>query len=133
MEIKEDNSLPFLYILLSRKEGSSLAHQLYRKKTHTDKYIWSYSHHHQAQKIDVINTLTIIGKRIYDLAHLDLELEHLVKVFKNNGNKENLIKKTMKRSQEVSMERNQNEIIKSINIPYIQGTTNKIANILRKK
>ena len=91
------------------------------------------SHHHPAQKIDVINTLTIRAKRISDLAHLDRELEHLVKVFKDNGYNENLIRKTMKRSQEVRQERNQNEIIKSIKLPYIQGTTNKIANILRKK
>ena len=39
----------------------------------------------------------------------------------------------MKRSQEVRQTKNQNEIIKSINLPYIQGTTDKIENILRKK
>ena len=68
---------------------------------HTDKYIRSDSHHQPTQKIGVIHTLTIRAKRIYDLAHLDLELEHLVKVFKNNGYNENLIRKTMKKSQEV--------------------------------
>ena len=52
-------------------------------------------------KIGVINTLTIRAKRIFDSAHLDRELEHLVKVFKDNGYNENLIRKTMKRSQAV--------------------------------
>ena len=110
MEIKEDNSLPFLDILLSRKEDGSLAHQVYRKKAHTDKYIQSDSHHHPAQKIDIINNLTVRAKRIYDLAHLDLELEHLVKVLKNNGYNENLIRKTMKRSQEARHAKNQTRL-----------------------
>ena len=39
----------------------------------------------------------------------------------------------MKRSQEARHAKNQNEIIKSIKLPYIQGTTDKIANILSKK
>ena len=101
MEIEENNSVPFLDILLSRKEDESLAHQVYRKKIHTDKNIRSDSHHHPAQKIDVINTLTIRAKRIYDSTHLDCELEHLGKVFKDNGYNENLLRKTMKRSQVV--------------------------------
>ena len=98
MEIEENNGLHFLDILLSRKEDGSLAHKVYRKKTHIDKYIRYDSHHHPTQKIGVINSLTIRAKRISDAAHLDCELEHLVKVFKDNGYNENLIRKTMKRS-----------------------------------
>ena len=64
---------------------------------------------------------------------MDRKLEHLVKVFKDNDYNENPIRKTMKRSHVVRKERSQNEVIKSIKFPYIQGTTDKIANILRKK
>ena len=103
------------------------------KKKHIDKNIRSDSHHHPTQKIGIINTLTIRAKRISDLAHLDLELEHLVKVLKNNGYNENLIRKNMKRSEEARQANNQNDIIKSIKLPYIQGTTDKIANIPIKK
>ena len=39
---------------------------------------------------------TIRAKRISDLAHLDLELEHFVKVFKSNGY-DDLIRKTIKK------------------------------------
>ena len=77
--------------------------------------------------------MTITAKRIYDSVHSDPELENLTKIVKNNGYSENLIRKTMKRSQEVRQAKNKNEIIKSIKLPYIQGTTDKIANILRKK
>ena len=100
MEIEEDNSLPFLYILLSRKEDGFLAHQVYRKKMHVDKCIRYDSHHHLTQNISIINTLTIRAKRIFDFAHLDIELEHLTKIFKNNSYSENLIRKTIKRSQD---------------------------------
>ena len=39
----------------------------------------------------------------------------------------------MKRCKEGRHTKNQKEIIKSIKLPYIQGTIDKIANILRKK
>ena len=135
MEIEEDNNLPFLDVLLTKENDGTLAHQVYRKKTHTDKYIHSDSHHHPAQKIGVINTLAIRAKRISDTAHLDQELEHLVNVFKGNGYNEKQIRNTIRKSQVQRQRegRNDDNVLKYIKLPYIQGTTDKIANILRKK
>ena len=76
-----DSIFPFLDVPITKKEDGSLAHQVYRKKTHTDKYIHADSHHHPAQKIGVLNTLATRSKRISDATHLDQELEHLTKVF----------------------------------------------------
>jgi len=57
IEEEENGSLPFLDVLLKRKEDGSFSFSVYRKKTHTDKYLNYKSHHHHSQKIAVIHSL----------------------------------------------------------------------------
>ena len=57
MEDEENKSIHFLDILVTKKDKGGFSHQFYRKKTHTDLYLHSKSHHNFAQKISVINTL----------------------------------------------------------------------------
>jgi hypothetical protein len=93
MEIEDNNSIPFLDILISKKNDGSLSHQVYRKKTHTDKYLHVESHHHPTQKLGVINTLVTRAIRVFDSDHVEEELNHLANVFRNNGYKEHQFKK----------------------------------------
>jgi hypothetical protein len=77
--------------------------------------------------------LDIRSKWISKPTHLDCGLEHLVKVFKNNGYKELIIRKSIEKSQtRRKIEGINDDVLKSIKLPYMQGTTNKIANILHK-
>ena len=46
MEIEQNNSLPFLDVLVTHNDNGSLSHQVYKKKTHTDRYLNARSHHH---------------------------------------------------------------------------------------
>ena len=77
MEIEENNKLPFLDVLISRKEDGSVSHQVYRKKTHTDRYLHVDSPHFPPQKIGVINTLVTRALRISDKEHIKEEIDHL--------------------------------------------------------
>lgn len=77
MEIDINVILPFLDILLSRNANGSLSHQVYRKKTHTEKYLHATSHHHPTQELSVLNTLATRAMRISDKEHLELEKAHL--------------------------------------------------------
>jgi hypothetical protein len=134
MEIENEKNLPFLDVLLTRENDGTLAHHVYWKNTHTGKYIQENSHHHLAHKIGVIDTLAIRAKRISDTSHMDCKLEHFVKVFKNNGYEELIIRKSIDKSQTRRwIEGRNDDVLKSIKLPYIQGTTDKIANILHKK
>ena len=45
MELETKNSLPFLDVLISKREDGSIAHQVFRKKTHTKKYLHANSLH----------------------------------------------------------------------------------------
>ena len=117
-----------------RKQHSSLRHQVYRKQTHTDRYLHAESHHHPAQKIGIINTLVTQAIRIADKDHLKQELNHL------NGYRDKQIKETIKEANKKEQNNNRKNKIENNNkdtplavLPYIHGTTNKIARILRKE
>ena len=85
MEIEQNNSLSFLDVLVTRNDNGSLSHQVYRKKTHTDRYLNARSHHHPSQKLGVLNNLEIRALRISDQNHLDHEQNHLKHALQNNG------------------------------------------------
>jgi hypothetical protein len=57
MELKEDRKLQFLDVLVSKEPGGRLGLTVYRKKTHTDRYLNAESHHHPSQKMAVVNRL----------------------------------------------------------------------------
>lgn len=80
MEVEKDNKLPFLDTLITRSTDGKLNHQVYRKPTHTDRYLHASSHHHPAQKRAVIKTLINRAQRISDITHIEQEKTHLLDV-----------------------------------------------------
>ena len=56
-EMEEDCRLPFLDTEITRHPDGSLSTTVYRKKTHTDKYLDFTSHHPLSHKRAVVNTL----------------------------------------------------------------------------
>jgi len=63
----------------------TLSHQVYSKKTHTDRYLNVGSHHHLAQKYIVLKTLITRALRISFPQSLAEEKFHLTKAFVSNG------------------------------------------------
>ncbi|KAI5636520.1 hypothetical protein NE865_10765 [Phthorimaea operculella] len=108
-----------------RSDGS-LAHAVYRKPTHTDRYLHATSHHHPRHLQSVVSTLT---KRAYDLCdaeHLDDELNHVHKVLVQNGYKgvQRRIKNKKAKQPEVNRQ--------PAYLPYVKGVTDKIGTVLSK-
>ena len=135
MELEENGRIPFLDILISKRNDSTLSHEVHRKKTHTDRYVHAKSHHHPVQKIGVINTLVTRAMRLSDEEHIEQELRHLKEVFIANGyNEEQVNRAILKAKRTPRTENSKEEVTKNINLPYIKGgTTEKIAKILRKE
>jgi len=114
IEIEKDNQLPFLDVLLTKKNGK-LSHQVFRKQTHIDKYLHSNSHQHPKQKVGVIKTLATRASRISDPKHLEEELNHIHKVFINNGYQKHIIQKIIKESITNIQKEN---LLKTLESPY---------------
>jgi hypothetical protein len=86
METEQNWSLPFLDFLVSRRSDGSLGHMVYRKPTHTDFYLHPRSKHHPAQKRVVLTTLIHVRAwTIRDAGSFNMEIEHLKKIFRQNG------------------------------------------------
>ena len=99
MQIQDNNCLSFLDVLIMKKLYGSLAHQVYRKKTHTDKYLHAESHHHPSQKIGILHTLAKRVVRVSDEDHLNEELQHLSKILQENGYTKKDINRAFKKVQ----------------------------------
>jgi hypothetical protein len=79
MKIENNTKLSFLDVLITRAEDKKLEFTVYRKPTHTDRYLQRTSNHHPIQKRGIIKTLIERAKQIYDPEHLTEELRHLNK------------------------------------------------------
>ena len=82
MEVEENKSIPFLDVLITRKEDGTLGHHFFWKKNHTCNYNHAEPYHHSTKKFSVLNTLVVRALRIFDAEHLKEEINHLMFVFK---------------------------------------------------
>ena len=76
MELEEDRKLPFLDVLVTRG-ADRLTTTVYRKATHTDRYIHFTSNHHNRVKRGVIKCLQWRAARICESEDLEAEEDHL--------------------------------------------------------
>ena len=85
MDQEEGNSIPFLDVKVSRQPDGSLGHAVYRKPTHTDRYLHSASFHHPRIKSSVNRALVQRSHKICDQEHIQEELKHISRALKRNG------------------------------------------------
>ena len=64
LEREPDDWLAFLDVLVLRRADGSLGHKVYKKLTHTDRYMHKLPNHHLRQKKAVLKTLVDRAKRI---------------------------------------------------------------------
>ena len=135
MEIEENNKIPFLDILISRKEDGLISHQVYRKNTHTDRYLHADSHYFPPQKVGVINTIVTRALRISNKEHIKEEIDHLAKVFEDNRYNSRQFRKIVasanKPRKSRTKDKDENIEVNKIFIPYIKGTTDRLAKTVK--
>ena len=95
---KEDKTIPLLDVLLIIQEDGSFGHKVYRKPTHTDRYLHYNSFHHPSIKNSVCKTLINRAKTICEVDNIEGELEHLrrTSVLKTNAYPNKFIDNAMK-------------------------------------
>ena len=142
MEEESNGELVFLDTLL-KWNNREIFVLVYRKPTHTDQYLHYSSHHQTSCKESVVSSLL---NRAYSIItnkdDLHKESNIIKQVFKDSGYQESIIIKIFRRitnnhslpqSQQLmeATDIQEEEIRISINLPYIQGTTEKLRSILR--
>lgn len=133
MEIKINDILPFLDVLISKRNDVSFSHQVFQKKTHMEQYLHASAHHFLAQKFGVLNTLAACAVRVSVKDHLEEEKTHLLKFFNHNGYSWSQgLRAFLKARKGPKLRKDQRELLTNIQLPFIQGNTDKIAQILRK-
>ena len=85
MEMEDEGVIPFLDTKISRTAQGSLSHQVYRKPTHTDRYLNYRSYHHPSVLRSINKTLVKRAHEVSDQNHLQGELEHIKHVLKCNN------------------------------------------------
>ena len=125
MEVESGNSLAFLDTKLIRKPDHTLGHTVYRKPTHTNRYLNGESHHHPSQLATVGKSLFQRARGICDQDHLAEELQQVKQSLRNN-------KLKLPRQSHRNRKKHQTVDRLPAVLPYVEGVTDKISRILRR-
>ena len=128
--------IAFLDVLITIKEDFSLGFTVYRKKTHTDRYLHFTSNHIMHHKISVIDSLVTRALRICDPEKIEEELHHITKALHRNCYPVKIIKSRIEHHKSCINNPKQvkdDEFIKRIVLPYTGRVTTQVANIIRSK
>ena len=133
-----DHQLPFMDVKVHRNERS-LKTSVYRKPTHTGRYLNYESHHPDSSKKAVI--LALARRMDYVTVNEEekrVEEERIVRDLALNGYPEAMVRKVTRRQvrQNDGTTANGKTLTQSHNpvtcsIPYVRGTSEAIARILR--
>ena len=125
-----DGCLPFLDTQISRHQDGSLSTKVYRKKTHTDKYLNFQSHHPLEHKLAVVRTLfhraDTLSSSVEDQDH---EKKHIIRALSRNGYPSRVIlrSETGKKTQAQS---GGDPPKATVVLPYIRNTSESIRRVL---
>ena len=133
MELEEAGCIPFLDVKVQRSD-TSLNFSIYRKPTHTDKYLHFTSGHHMSAKNSVVNTLVYRALTLCDEEHRNDEIKHIEKALKNNGYPSHLVQKAVKKQMRKQSEE---EVVEDEHkgvtfMPFVKGVSDKICRLLNR-
>ena len=142
MEEESNGERAFLDTLL-KQNNREISVLVYRKPTHTDQHLQYSTHHQKSCKESVVSSLFSRAYSIFtNKDDLHKENATIKQVLKENGYQESTISKIFKRitnnhslpqPQQLTQARDiqEEEIRMSINLPYVEGTSEKLWRILR--
>ena len=130
VEIESEGKLPFLDVLLQRDPDGLIATTVYRKSTHTDRYLDFASHHPLAHKIAVVRTLQNRAEAISSsIPDRGKETWHLRQALITNGYHKGVIQRysTPTTTRPVDLQAARDP---GVALPYVRGVSEAIRRIL---
>ena len=139
-ELENHNTLPFLDLQIIRKAEGSLKFQVYRKPTHTNRYLDADSNCPMTHKTSVIRSLVDRAFNLCSSEYLESEIEFIKSTLISNGYKSRQINQIIRKkrnsinSSNLSPQTNNNDPQqKYISVPYIKGTYEGMGRLLKQK
>ena len=132
MEVEENNKISFLDVLVERKDFF-IATSVYRKPTHTDRYLNYRSHHHPKTKTGIVSCLKRRTENICldENSRID-EINRLEDVFLTNGFPQKTIQAALHAKPRSTAREDSDTDTKTLVLPYIKGLSEKITQMCRK-
>ena len=84
-EEEVNQQLPYLDLLLHRQQNGSIKFSVFRKETHTGKYLSYNSYHHESHKRSVITSLVSRAFKLCSSDMLEEELDYIRNGLLRNG------------------------------------------------
>ena len=135
-----NNSIAFLDTTTTRHSDGSITTSVYRKPTHTDKYLDYNSHHHQQHKRSVATTLlnrsntipTTEEEKLHETRHVldTLQINNYPVCFLTDCLK-SVQQKHTQQQQHLQQQQQQDQSQGFTLLPYVSGTSEKIARVLK--
>ncbi|KAK9874835.1 hypothetical protein WA026_005651 [Henosepilachna vigintioctopunctata] len=132
MEKEENGQLAFLDVLVKRREDGSLGHTVYRKPTHTDRYLHKMSNHHPKQKRAVLRCLSQRASRICEPQSLKNEESHLHQAFQANGYSFQEVTRALRPRKGTGVPPTEEPKQGVAIMPFIRGVTDRIGRLLQR-
>jgi predicted GIY-YIG superfamily endonuclease len=128
MEMESGGAIPFLDVLVIRK-GTALTTQVYRKPTHTGRYLNFDSNHPPHVKRGIIYSLLDRAATIcQDRQDRLVEVSNLKHDFQLNGYSQGFINSVI-RSKGSSLRKEEDKPLGIVYIPYVKGISEKFKRI----
>ena len=137
MELEDNGRLPFLDTTVKRTEDGRLETMVYRKATHTERYLSFTSHHPKNSKRNVVDTLlTRANTIVSNDTQQQNEIDHVKAVLMANGYPAQFIKRELylkkkKTKPSTANTQPQDQPKATAVIPFVDGATQAIQRILR--
>jgi hypothetical protein len=140
-EQEANNTIPFLDLLITRRNDGHLRFSVYRKQTHTDKYLDPSSYHPISHKIATASTLLHRAESHCSEEYKKREINNVKESLALNGYKNNLIStchrnlnrpaNDQENDNSASTNNTERTSFKYVSVPYIRGASERVCKILR--
>jgi len=130
LECEKDNKLPFLDVMIIKMDNGTFKFDIFRKPTHTDRYLNYESFHINNHKISVIDSLVDRAFTICDEDYINNELCHIRNSLQANNYPIKTIEKRIEHIKNRRIVPNADSKPRLI-LPYIGNNTHKIVRMIR--
>ena len=136
METESNKRISFLDIQVQR-ENNNFITSVFRKKTHTDRYLNYNSHHHPGVLAGVVKCLRLKAANIWDHECEQAEVSHLKQIFQANGYPSDCIEPILNKrygqhhvtSDQTGQVDDEREHV--LCLPYVRGVSERIDRVCK--